>query len=112
MVERNNISSFMSVLLQSEFLQFTLLSSEVFLKFLVNCGIDITSEELEYYDKKDIIRPVFRLYRRKAHQQGQKYATILTDNFYFKHYYNEGLVELPKEGDFRPWENYRDGTEK
>jgi hypothetical protein len=112
MIERSNISAFMNVLLQSKFLQFKLLSSDDFLKFLVNCGIEITLDELEYYDKKEIIRPAMRLFRQKTDQRGQKYATILNDNFFFKHYYDQGLVEFAKEGDFKSWENYRDGTEK
>lgn len=79
--------------------------------FLDDRGMKLTIEELEYYDEKEVIRPVVRLHRQKINEKWPKYATIETSSFAMKDYYDHGLVDLPKTGDFNPWKDYEDGRE-
>lgn len=103
----------MEIILNSEFPQFKPLSAEAFSKFLSERGIKLNVELLEYYDEKGIIRPALRLHRPKLSETScPKYATIFDDCFSMKEYYKQGLIELPKDWDFQPWTNYRDGYEK
>jgi hypothetical protein len=49
------------MLLESRFLQFKVFSVDGFVKFLSDRGMMITLEELEYYDKKNVLSPLLRL---------------------------------------------------
>jgi hypothetical protein len=42
-------------------------------------GIELDAKELEYYDKKDIIKPAFT--NQKINDQYQKYGAISNDAF-------------------------------
>jgi hypothetical protein len=96
--QKQSISQYMEILLNSEFLQFKVLSSDEFLTFLNRIGIEFSLSELEYYDKKDIIKPALKLHKPKIKDQHQKYATILNDAFSMKnYYYKHGLIEFPRE---------------
>ena len=113
MANLSDISDYMEVLLQSEFLQFNLLSAKDFAKFLRDHGISLSLKELEYYDKKDILRPALRLRLPTIDDHpSQKYANVSSNSFSIKYCYTQGLVEFPKGGDFQPWESYTDGHEE
>ena len=55
------VSRYMEILLKSDFLQFKLSAPEQLVKFLFDRGIKLTMKELEYYDKKEIIRPALAI---------------------------------------------------
>src|SRR5215467_486829 len=100
----------MELLLKSQFPQSNLLDADRFLMFLKERGIDITKEELEYYDEKGIIRPALRLRRSIVHGGSPTYHPILSYIFSMNQYYENGLVVFPHDGDFCPWSNYIDNN--
>lgn len=99
----------MKILLESEFLQFRLLTASDFLKFLNQrgYGLGLSLRELEYYDKKGILRPALRLHLSKRNMMDMP-----TSSFAMKNYYNQGFVEFPEHNDFIPWKHYGKGSEK
>jgi hypothetical protein len=90
--------------LQSQFAQFDVIPEDKFIKFIKRCGIDLNAKELEYYDKKDVIRPIFRLNIPTARRQNYE---SLPSSFVIREYYKHGLIELPEEGDFVPRNEYK-----
>ena len=108
-----NIQDFMRYQLDNNMLQFELLMPDRFLDYLKKRGIHILLQELEYYDKLELLRPVLRI-RRPENQDKEspnKYAMLVTDSYIVKRYYDEGMVEFPKENDFVKWKEYREGHE-
>lgn len=105
----SGLSTFMELLLKSEFPQFDLLEPDAFSRFLRDRKIDVSIEELEYYDKKGVIRPVLRLDRKRATAGFPAHGALLLGPHRMKEYYNDGLVELPKDDDYVPWKTYRNG---
>ena len=71
MAQKESVSQYMEILLNSEFLQFRLLSSDEFLTFLNSRGIGFSLGELEYYDKKDIVKPALKLHKPKINDHHQ-----------------------------------------
>ena len=102
------VSRYMEILLKSDFLQFKLLSPEQFVKFLSDRGIKLTIKELEYYDKKEIVRPALRLSSPEISLPNERYRFLGRNSFFMHYYYVCGLIELPREGDFKPWEHYKE----
>ena len=65
-------------------------------------------EELEYYDKQDLVRPVLRLKRPK--DQG-RYIYLEQDIFSIQEYHKNGLTEFPVQDDYCPWSQYHNASE-
>ncbi len=106
------IGKYMEILLQSEFPQFNLMTAGSFSGFLKSLGLEFSEKSLEYYDKKNIIRPALRLNLPLSSNKVRKYSTLMLDTYSIKEYYKGGIVEFPKEGDFQPWKNYKNGYEE
>jgi hypothetical protein len=106
------ISEYIKLVLDSEFPQTNLLDAGQFVDYLRKREILITKDDLEYYDKREIIRPVLRLYKPLSRQGPLKYSMIDTSIFGLKQYYTMGLVKFPVSGDFQPWSNYFDKIEE
>jgi hypothetical protein len=108
-----NIQDFMRYQLDNDMLQFELLMPARFLDYLKKRGICISLQELEYYDKLELLRPVLRIRRpeNEDKESPNKYAMLVTDSYSVKRYYDGGMVEFPKENDFVEWEEYRAGRE-
>lgn len=105
----SELSHYVDLLLKSKFPQFQLLNPKAFSDELKKRDIRINERSLEYYDKKGIIRPCLRINRPIVNQPGQKYASMSLGSPYgWTQLYREGFVELVKDGDFEPWENYDD----
>lgn len=104
-----NIQDFMRYLLDNELLQFDLLLPNKFVSYLKERGISISLEELEYYDKLGILRPILRLRRQEKNDKTSpnKFVMIMTDSFSIKRYYDGKMVEFPQEGDFKRWNEYK-----
>lgn len=108
-----NIQDFMHYQLDNNMLQFELLMPCRFLDYLKKRGIYISLQELEYYDKLELLRPVLRILRPENEDKNSpnKYAMLVTDSYSVKRYYDGGMVEFPKENDFIEWKEYRIGHE-
>jgi hypothetical protein len=108
----NDLSVYLRHILDSRYPQSNLYRVSEFLAFLHKRGITITKDELEYYDKKEIIRPVLRLHRQPANEGSNKYSEVNTSMFGLKECLGTGLVTFPANGDFQPWRNYLDNGEE
>lgn len=108
-----NIQDFMRYQLDNNMLQFELLMPDRFLDYLKKRGIYISLQELEYYDKLELLRPVLRIRRleNEDKESPNKYAMLVTDSYSVKRYYDGGMVDFPKENDFVAWKEYRLGRE-
>lgn len=100
------VSDFMKCLLESQFPQFSLFDPQEFCKEAKNRGIQIQKSDLEYFDKKGIIRPCLRLHRPII--DGEFALLSLGHPHTWKYLYKQKYVELPKTGDFIPWKKYFD----
>jgi len=107
----SGLSNFMKIILESQFPQSDLLQGKQFLDFLGKRGLRVSIEDLEYYDENGTVRPVLRLNRPLAKEGPMKYAAMMTDIFSMRHLFKQGWIELPRDDDFQPWQNYRDGYE-
>jgi hypothetical protein len=110
MIELTTIGSYMQILFGSNFPQFRLLSAIDFQRYLTQHGIKFSLKELEYYDKKEIIRPALRL--RLYPDSRKEQRIIMKDTYTMKSYYNQNLIELPHAGDFQPWSTYGYGDKE
>ncbi len=103
----------MELLLQSQFPQFRLFSPDEFIGFLRNRGVRLSRADLEFYDKKGIIRPALRLNRPIVNQNGQKYASMYFEGTNsWKELYKDNLIEFSIDGDFKPWKNFLDESDE
>lgn len=98
----------MRILVNSQFPQHRLFDSAYFSRFLTNLGTRLHESQLEYLDKKGILRPVLRLHNPVNYNTPND--TWIIDNHLIKNVYTKaGLVEFPKDNDFKPWKSYRQG---
>jgi hypothetical protein len=98
----------MRILLKSDFLQFNLLSPKDFVKYLCDRGIKIDLEDLEYYDRKEVIRPALRLRNPEKYLKDPINGFLSRDSFSMHYYHIHGLIDLPQEDDFKPWQIYNE----
>ena len=61
-----------------------LLEVNQFLKHLNNRDLFVKKDDLEYYDKREIIRPVLRLTKPPLTGGPLKYSAVNTSIFWFK----------------------------
>ncbi len=112
MVKDKELSWYMEKLLKSEFLQFDLLEPDDFVRYLRDRDIHIRREDLEFFEKSGILLPVLRLHRPIVNRPHQKYAALVLGSYGLKAAYEDGLLEFPRAGHFKPWKEYRDGYEE
>lgn len=108
----NGLGKYMQIVLNSKFPQCRLLTVREFQRYLNDRGIRIAIEDLEYYDEKEIFRPILRLLKQVALNGPLKYEMTMTDFFSIQEYHKLGLVDIPRANDFKPWETFRDGFEE
>lgn len=104
----NKLSSCIKAMLSSRFPQSYFLSSNDFIRFVNSIDLDLSINDLEYYDKVGIIRPALRL---KNEEVRKKYGIVSTDIFSFQDYYRNGLIELVEE-DYQAWNSFKDDLEE
>ncbi|MGI9012270.1 MAG: TOPRIM nucleotidyl transferase/hydrolase domain-containing protein [Nitrososphaeraceae archaeon] len=102
--KESGLSKYAKVLLTAQFSSTDLLDGKKFLKFVNQRGFNISINELEYYDRIGLIRPIIRLKRPKI--QNFNYIYDETGIFALQYYYTLGLIELPTDGDYQNWSNY------
>jgi hypothetical protein len=100
----SGISKYLEILLSSQFPQSDFMRHDVFLRYLKELGVNLTEEELEFYDKHRIIRPALR-FKYELDKDG-----LLTSRlFSLKNRKMKTCLEriqLPTDEDFQPWKNY------
>lgn len=102
---------YFETLLTSTYPQFELLSVEDFVKYCEKLGILTTKTELEYFDKKKLLKPIVSVHRRKIRESLPKYSYYHTYSSSLVELYKTGLVKEYSKIDFRPWNDYLDGNE-
>jgi hypothetical protein len=107
--KESGLSKYAKVLLTAQLPSTDLLDSKNFLKFINQRGFNISINELEYYDKIGLIRPIIRLKRPKI--QNSNYIYDETGIFALQYYYTLGLIEFPIDGDYQNWSNYNKDIE-
>jgi hypothetical protein len=107
----NTLSKYIQMMLESKFPQSYLLSSDDFVRFLKDVGLDLEKEDLEFYDKTGIIKPVLKLKKQKVNETFPKYPMIMSDIFSLQEYYRNGLAEIV-EDEYFPWQSYKDEHEQ
>jgi hypothetical protein len=94
----------MKILLDSQFPQSDLMRDDVLLKYFQELGMKLSKEELEFYDKHEIIRPAVR-FRYEIDKVG----------FLPRHFFSlknremktiRERIELSTDGDFQLWKDY------
>ena len=104
--------------INSRFPQYQLLRADRFLELLKDYdikfnGIDFSLEHLEYYDQREIIRPILRINRRLGDTSiNQISSPKLLDNYFISEYLEQGIAQFAVEGDYQDWSNYREGSKK
>ena len=94
--------------LNHRFPQGTFLNPKEFVKFLKRHGIIVTEKNLEEYEREGWLQPAFRIVVHKQLQNG----LLRTANDNIKRLYRSGSIELPKRGDYEPWDNFRANYKK
>lgn len=112
MPKDRELSWYTKKLLKAKFPQFELLSPDNFVRYLGERDIHIRKEDLEFFEKSDILLPVLRLNRPVVKRPHQKYAAMILGLCGLKAAYKDGLLEFPRVGDFKPWKEYKDGYEE
>lgn len=100
----SGISRYVGMLLDSRFPQSHLMTVDEFLRYLRELDVELNKEELEFYDKQGIIRPAAR-FMEPVDEHGFV-AGIFFGPMIREMKSNRERVQLPKDGDFQPWENY------
>ena len=100
------LSKYMEILLRSRFPQFSLLSAKEFLANLKRRGIHRTLRDLEFYDKIQVVKPVLRVHGTcdSTFKRCPKTLTMSS----LKYYLDKQLVDLPSNGDYKPWKEWID----
>ena len=87
----------------------SLLNPSDFIKHVGQRGLSVTQDNLEFYDKIGILRPMLRLKTptldENSPYQGLSYSDA--NIFQLQHYYSIGWIELPRDGDFQDWSDYK-----
>ena len=104
------MKEYVEAILNSQFPQSHFMTVEKFIKYVNQRELFLTKKELEYYDKKGLIRPILMLRRLKEHDPLKKltseYQFVDIDIFSIQQYYKNGLVEFPEEQNYQAWSNY------
>ena len=98
--------------MNAQFPSTNLLDTKQFLKFIKKRGFHISINELEYYDKVGLIRPIIRFTRQKTlNSSFSEYTYIDTGILALQYYFKIGLIDFPVDGDYQEWSNYIKETE-
>src|SRR4051794_33683913 len=100
------------ILLTSPFPQFKFLTVDDFIKFNKNISINTTKKELEYLDKKNILKPLICLNREKKSNTHPKYESYFLDSYSLDSLYNSKLLKFYPNYDFKSWTSFMDGPEE
>jgi hypothetical protein len=107
-----SLPEYLNLILKLDHPQTNLFKADKFLAFLKRRDISISKDDLEYYDERDVLRPVLRLHKPTSKEGPLRNSTVDISIDGLKEYYKMGLAELPVTGDFQPWKNYIDNYEE
>lgn len=98
-MRRRGLSFYTRRKIMHRFLEDRFLDPREFTKFLERHGIDISEEQLEEFEEEGWLQPIFRVVAPDQLQGDLPYP----NSYNIKHLYKEGLIEIPKKGDYEPW---------
>src|SRR4029079_19371652 len=99
-------------MLKSQYLQNSFYTSDVYLKLLQDIGFNITIYDLEYFDKKGILKPSARLTKIKTRNEFPQYENVMSGIVSLRdYYYKNGQLEIVKD-EFYEWGTCDDVNEK
>jgi hypothetical protein len=108
----SGLSRYVKWIMNSEFPASNLLNPDDFLKYLEKRGLSLTINNLEFFDKTGVLRPILRVVTPSIDKNNpiarNQYSDA--DIFALKYYYSLGLIELPKDGDYQPWSDYLENS--
>lgn len=111
--KESGLSRYIKLLLHSQFPASSLLNPDNFLKYLAQRGILVSIKNLEYFDKKGVLRPVLRViipkFEEKEVYTRNSYSNA--DIYALQYYYFNGLIELPDNYDYRPSYEYEEDVQ-
>ena len=96
----------------SPFPQFNLLSVSQFINFSQQNNVWTSKGELEYFDRKNLIKPLVFLTREKKSDIYPKYHGVIVDSYNMVALYYHKIVQFYPSQDFKPWNNFMDETEE
>src|SRR5687768_1106426 len=99
----SGISKYPEILLDSQFPQSDLMRHDVFLRYLKKLGVNLSKEELEFYDKHGVIGPALR-FNYVLDKDGLLTSRLFSLNRKMKTCPER--IQLPTDWDFQPWKNY------
>lgn len=108
MMKKRRLSFYTRKKLQHRFTQGTFLDHKKFIKFLEGHDIRIKEDALERFEKEGWLQPAFRLVLTKKLQK----SGLMLGMDGLKDFYNSGLMEFPKRGDYEPWSNFKHDYKK
>ncbi len=94
--------------IRHRFIQNTFLNPKKFTKLLNDHDIDINVKQLEKFEEKGWLRPVFRIVLTEELQR----KSSLTIDKQLAACYKEGRMEFPRDGDYEPWANFKRDYQK
>jgi hypothetical protein len=100
------------IIFTSPFPQFKLLNVSQFIDFSQQNNVWTSKGELEYFDKKNLIKPLVFLTREKKSDVYPKYHGVIVDSYNMVALYYHKIVQFYQSQDFKPWNNFMDGTEE
>ncbi|MDD4205946.1 MAG: hypothetical protein PHH55_07710, partial [Candidatus Delongbacteria bacterium] len=94
------------------------LETEKFIKFCEICGIITSKEELEFFEKKELLYPIIRIDRPIFSGENGKYYSDYHifeedrhDSTYFfdliRNWYNNGVIYHPTQKQFKSWDQFK-----
>jgi len=107
-MKKRQLSFYTRKKIDHRFTQGTFLNHKKFIKFLKDHEINIKENTLERFEKEGWLQPVFRLVLTKQLQKSGLFLGIEG----IKSFYNDGLMEFPKKGDYEPWNNFKHDYKK
>lgn len=107
-MKKRQLSFYTRKKMKHRFTQGDFLSHKEFVKFLEEHDIKIREDMLERFEKEGWLQPAFRLVLTKQLQKSGLFLGMEG----FKSFYNDGLMEFPKKGDYEPWSNFKHDYKK
>jgi len=107
MIERESgLSRYVKIIMNSQFPATEMMNPVKFIEYLKVRGLTLTIENLEYYDRIGAVRPILRLKTPKSNSDVDVPSYSNSNIFALQYYYSKGLIELPHDGDYKPWSSY------
>ena len=98
--------------MMSPFPQFKFLSIREFIKFTEKINIITSVGELEFLDRKNILKPLLILNRKKISKNYPKYQNYGFDSYNMVALYHQKILGFYPNIEYIPWQAHMDGSEE